>query len=125
MYPYWPAGAIPRLQYEAQGVGPRVHTRTERPIRARARSWSDGVHGDNGLLRHRGYCVEGHSGYVIHTDRQGKVCRLGCTPPSRSRGLDIFRRLVRDQAFKAMELFVKKLEEHAAKMVSCITPCLA
>ena len=28
-------------------------------------------------------------------------------------------RLVRDQAFKAMELFVKKLEEHAAAMVSC------
>lgn len=28
-------------------------------------------------------------------------------------------RLVRDQAFKAMELFMKKVEEHAATMVSC------
>lgn len=27
-------------------------------------------------------------------------------------------RLVRDQAFKTIELFVKKLEEHAATMVS-------
>ena len=30
----------------------------------------------------------------------------------------ILFRLVRDQAFKAMQLFVKKLEEHAATMVS-------
>lgn len=33
------------------------------------------------------------------------------------------RRLVRDQAFKAMELFMKKVEEHAASMVSCSPPC--
>lgn len=30
---------------------------------------------------------------------------------------DFTIRLVRDQAFKAMELFLKKLEEHAATMV--------
>lgn len=34
------------------------------------------------------------------------------------------RRLVRDQAFKAMELFMKKVEEHAATMASCSLPVL-
>ena len=34
-------------------------------------------------------------------------------------------RLVRDQAFKALELFVKKLEEYVSHMVpTSIPPCL-
>lgn len=32
--------------------------------------------------------------------------------------LTVSNRLVRDQAFKAIELFIKKLETHAANMVS-------
>lgn len=32
----------------------------------------------------------------------------------------IFNRLVRDQAIKAIELFIKKLEAHAATMVKCL-----
>lgn len=37
--------------------------------------------------------------------------------PNMSFGLVDKEKLVRDQAFKAMQLFVKKLEEHAATMV--------
>lgn len=34
-----------------------------------------------------------------------------------SQEVDDYGRLVRDQAFKAMQLFVKRLEDHAATMV--------